>query len=341
MAPSSSPLQFHAATGVPVVCTAGRSYHIIRGDGRIYRCMYCPTVLGSIHDASLPQLEASRLICTWKNNHARLDDTCHPSGDLMFASWWENDRMHEAPWPWWDEAKDPRRTRDDATYLMIFPVNSKCNLACPFCCNYYTELEDGRTTGRPPDHTRDLPLSDWMGFADRMSAKITWAHWAFLGGEPTLYHELAPLVRHLVCARGWEVGICSNMMRTQVFCDIVAALGDGHQHQLQITASLHPSSPRFSWHNYLSSVALLRSAGYLVRATLVAWPEQTYMYDVYQERLAAIGVPLRLKACGGYKTGADGAYIAQRGGYRETFDELREIGWLPPVGKKPNRPPCP
>lgn len=84
-------------SGKPVICTGGRSYFVIRGDGRMYRCLYNPQVVGRIQDEELPQLSGEAMVCKWKNTHDRLVDSCHPSGDLMFATFWEDGQRCEAP----------------------------------------------------------------------------------------------------------------------------------------------------------------------------------------------------------------------------------------------------
>ena len=335
-------LEFRSKTGCPVICTAGRSYYVIRGDGKIYRCLYNPQVLGNIQDATLPQLDGGGLVCHHKNNHSKLDDSCHPSGDLMFATFWENQIKNEAPWPWWHEDNDPRKAKSDAAYFIVLPVMSKCNLACPYCCNFYFEEEDGTTVGRPKDHDKDMPLEAFVNFANAASKKLKWAHFGFLGGEPTLYKPLPELVDHLVNVLNWEVGICSNMMITNCFRKIAESVkGTGREHLVKISASLHPSSPRFDWSKYLSSCIACKEAGLDVRGTLVSWSEQTYMFEHYRDELAKYGVTLTLKGCGGYDHKADQNYVAAHGGHRQTYEVLQEIDWIPRDGAKPNVPPGP
>lgn len=320
-----------------VVCTAGRSYYVVRGDGRIYRCMFNPQVIGHINDRHVPQLADGK--CAWKESHTGLDATCHPSGDLMFCTWWEADgTRHEAPGCWWSEAQEPTKAKGDAAYLMFMPVNSRCNLACAYCCNFYFECEDGTVIGRPRDHRSNIPLHELQAFADRCAQRFGWMHWAMLGGEPTLYPWLPELTADIL-RRGWEVGICSNMQLTKVFERVVRLMPGGSHTRLKVSASLHPAARGFNWQHYLSSVAVCRSAQIEVRASLVSWPEQTYAYDRYADILQTLGVRLWLKGCGGYDTQPDHPFVRSRGGFRETFDELRSLGWMPEAGQKPDHPP--
>lgn len=318
-------LQFSERSYAPVQCTAGRSYFVIRGDGTIYRCLYNPQALGSITQPRPPVLPGALLTCQHKNAHGSLDDRCHPSGDLMFCTWWENGVMHEAPWPPWNEGKQPEESVGDRAYFVCLPVNSRCNLACSFCCNFYMETPDGKVIGRPKDHAKDLPLETWSGFVARCASVFKWCHFAFLGGEPTLYHALPELAAKIVAA-GWEVGICSNMMATPVFARIIDLCPDPSL--LSFTASCHPSATGFDWDRYIQSVAICASAGCKVRATLVSWPEHTYAYEWIRDRLASIGVPIWLKAIGGYDIGPDWPYVKRMGGTMQTYEYLRQIGWI-------------
>lgn len=124
----------------------------------------------------------------------------------------------------------------------------------------------------------------------------------------------------------WEVGICSNMMATKVFDNIVRLCPDTSL--VSITASCHPSATGFDWDKYVRSVAICVSAGIKVRATLVSWPEHTYAYEWIRDRLASMGVPLWLKAIGGYDIGPDWGYVSRMGGTKQTYEYLREIGWI-------------
>jgi MoaA/NifB/PqqE/SkfB family radical SAM enzyme len=324
----------------PVTCTAGRSYFVIRGDGKIYRCLYNPKVVGDMSLPELVQLSGGAMVCDWKNSHDKLVDSCHPSGDLMFATFWEGGVKNEAPWPFWSEPEDPAKAVADKAYFQVLPVMSRCNHACPYCCNFYFEADDGTIVGRPKDHDKDLALGTWTRFLETCARKLEFAHFGFLGGEPMLYSHIVPLVAEIVNERGWEVGICSNMSLTRKFREIAETIHPGKRHLVKFSASLHPSESRaFRWEVYWESVKLLKDAGFEVRATMVSWPEQTYLFEELSEKLASIGVHLRLKGCGGYEIPAiDWAYIGQHGGTSETPDYLKEIGWFA-KGKDPRQKP--
>jgi FkbM family methyltransferase len=322
-------------SGKPVVCTGGRTYYVIRGDGSLYRCLYNPQVVGNIQDKELPQLSGKGLACSWKNNHDMLVDSCHPSGDLMFASFWEDGQRCEAPWPHWHEPKTPEEDKivKDKAYFQVLPVNSRCNHACQYCCNFYFETDDGKVIGRPKDHDTDLPLEAWEDFLDNCAKKLEFAHFGFLGGEPMLYRHMPELVALIVNKHGWEVGICSNMSLTRKFKQIAELVDPNRRHLVRFSASLHPSENRgFKWDNYWASVRSMRASGFDVRATMVSWPEQTYLYDELRERLATIDVDLHLKGIGGYGEdkipGIDWNYIKANDGALETPDYLSKIGWF-------------
>jgi MoaA/NifB/PqqE/SkfB family radical SAM enzyme len=324
-------------SGRPVLCTGGRSYWVIRGDGKMYRCLYNPVVVGTIFDEDLRQLGGKEMTCLWKNAHDSLTDSCHPSGDLMFATYWDLEggraTRRQAPWSGskWQEPDDPRVAEpcSDKAFFQVLPVNSRCNLACPYCCNFYYEDEDGKVVGRPRDHAEDLPMAAWTTFLERAARKLRFAHFGFLGGEPTMYSHMAELTATICNDRGWEVGICSNMMKTSVFEDIVSRLRPEARPLFRASASLHPFSRNFRWENYWESVRLLRDAGIVVRATMVSWPEQIHLYDDYSAQLAELGVHLHLKGIGGYDLPKeDWDYIGSKGGTAETPDYLKRIGWF-------------
>lgn len=322
-------------SGKPVICTGGRSYYVIRGDGSLYRCLYNPQVIGNIKDQDLPQLSNQGLACKWKNTHDMLVDSCHPSGDLMFATFWDDKQRCEAPWPHWHEPKTPDEDKiiKDKAYFQVLPVNSRCNHACQYCCNFYFETEDGKVIGRPKDHSTDLPLEVWEHFLRNCAKKLEFAHFGFLGGEPMLYRHIPELVAMIVNQYGWEVGICSNMSLTSRFNKIAELVDPNRRHLVRFSASLHPSENRgFKWENYWASVRSMRAAGFDVRATMVSWPEQTYLYDELRERLAKIDVDLHLKGIGGYGDdkipSIDWDYIKANDGAMETPDYLKKIGWF-------------
>lgn len=322
-------------SGKPVICTGGRSYYVIRSDGKLYRCLYNPQVVGHMGDDELPQLLGEAMTCKWKNTHDRLVDSCHPSGDLMFVTFWEEDQRCEAPWPHWSEPQSPNceEIKKDAAYFQVLPVNSRCNHACPYCCNFYFETDDGQLIGRPKDHDKDLPLDVWEKFLKNCSKKLDFAHFGFLGGEPMLYRHMPQLVAMIVNEYHWEVGICSNMSLTAKFKEIANLVDPNWRHLVRFSASLHPSENRgFKWDNYWASVRAMRVAGFDVRATMVSWPEQTYLYEELREQLNTIDVDLHLKGIGGYGDdkvpGIDWDYIKKHDGTLETPDYLKKIGWF-------------
>jgi FkbM family methyltransferase len=286
-------------------------------------------------DDELPQLLGEAMTCKWKNTHDRLVDSCHPSGDLMFVTFWEEDQRCEAPWPHWSEPQSPNceEIKKDAAYFQVLPVNSRCNHACPYCCNFYFETDDGQLIGRPKDHDKDLPLDVWEKFLKNCSKKLDFAHFGFLGGEPMLYRHMPQLVAMIVNEYHWEVGICSNMSLTAKFKEIANLVDPNWRHLVRFSASLHPSENRgFKWDNYWASVRAMRVAGFDVRATMVSWPEQTYLYEELREQLNTIDVDLHLKGIGGYGDdkvpGIDWDYIKKHDGTLETPDYLKKIGWF-------------
>ena len=324
-------------SGEPVICTGGRSYWVIRGDGKMYRCLYNPQVVGTIFDEELKQLEVKDMVCRWKNTHDMLVDSCHPSGDLMFATYWDctdgKTTRQQAPWSGskWQEPDDPRKDPPckDQAFFQVLPVNSKCNFACAYCCNFYYEDENGKIVGRPKDHTKDLPMDVWKTFLARAAKKLKFAHFGFLGGEPTMYSHMAELTKWICNEHDWEVGICSNMSRTEVFADITSGLREDRKHRFRVSASLHPFSKNFKWERYWESIKILRDAGIMVRATMVSWPEQIHLFDEFQPQLASLGVHLHLKGIGGYDLPQkDWEYISSKGGTVETPEYLKKIGWF-------------
>lgn len=321
-----------------VFCTAGVSYFVVRGDGKVYRCLYNPRLVGTLE--GFDRLSYPEMRCSHKLSHTRLDDTCHPSGDLMFATWWEDGpakRIHRAPWSGkkWREGSVPEEAERKSAVFVCLPVDSKCNFRCPYCCNYYSELSDGTVVGRPKDHWSDLPLSAWDGLLSFVEG-LSYAHVGFLGGEPTLYAHLAGLSSELV-SRGVEVGVCSNMSLPKTVREVASRCRRSGSSLLSFSASLHPSSPGFRWKTFLESVEAALEHGARVRATMVGWPEQMRLYSHCAARLEKVGVSLWLKPIGGYDLSeADLAFVRSKGPQStpEALDAIDWVAWSEQSGER-------
>lgn len=315
----------------PVWCTGGVSYFVVRGDCKVYRCLYNPEVLGDL--ASFDRLDAKRMKCLHKESHVGLGHTCHPSGDLMFATWWDRSgARHVAPWAAkkWVEGASPEEAERRSAFFVCLPVDSKCNFRCRYCCNFYHELTDGTVVGRPRDHWSDAPIDAWDGLL-RFVEGLDYARCGFLGGEPTLYSHLPELAARLV-ERGVEVEICSNMSSTKTVSKICDECQSRRKKDglLSFSASLHPSSPGFSWRVFLESVSTAVASGARVRATMVSWPEQMRLYHHCKARLEkTAGVSLWLKPLGGYESSPEERAFVEAAGPSSTPEALEKLGWIP------------
>jgi pyruvate-formate lyase-activating enzyme len=160
----------------------------------------------------------------------------------------------------------------------------RCNFTCSYCDYRFARGQVHlfyKQEGHKVASAREVDPKDWL---ERLRGLEPF-HLEFTGGEPTLYSGFSDIIRGLPAGCTW--GITTNLSNPQVFN------GDGVRNCRGITATFHPGAryPYSDIARFLQNMAVVRSKGYPIKATLVVTPDDV---DELEERATIIAQNFQL-----------------------------------------------
>jgi MoaA/NifB/PqqE/SkfB family radical SAM enzyme len=267
-------------------CTAGYNYFHIRVDGRMNRCCKrSDESIGYIQDFSRETIKNINPVCNIKE--------CDISCDYEWACkyiYLNNEVVKTVPSGemrslWGDvELEKPEHKG--------VHVISYITMKCPYFC-YYCSLNC------KPDLRKEGDLDDeiWLDFFDKIIEIYPSGSIDLCGGEPFVREDLLIEIYKKIIRSDKNFRFMVSTNLSLPILKFVNSLSDASR--VLINASIHPTDKKFNFDIFLGRLLLLKETGATVQTSLVAYPEQVYLYDYYKKILNDYDIHIGFPQWGG------------------------------------------
>ncbi len=301
---------------MPVLCTAGSNYIIVREDGQIYKCFKDLDPIGTIDNYQLSKIA----------NPCKVNYTCDSSSDQMFCTQWnykpKKDHYINNPacTNWIDN--NPNNLKLDHLYMIYYPTY-RCNFECPYCCNYYpTDSNDPR-----PKYENEISTEKWIEFFGKINNKFSNVQININGGEPLLRSDISILLEEML-KLNFSGSMVTNLSVPKSL-DKILQIENEKIKEFGFTITLHPSSKRFNFDQSLKYIKKFKDRKFKQRIVILAWPDHIEHYKQWKPIFQELNIPFWLKWCGGYDYKEDHIkYIIKEGAGKSTPQYLQDINWV-------------
>ena len=167
-----------------------------------------------------------------------------------------------------------KKTGDHLPFAATWDLAYICNYRCPYC------FIDWKKAGLGVRHSPVLP-QDWTDFWKRLHDQYGRFNITLAGGEPFVYPGIVQLLGQV--SQWHVVNVCTNLSWSP---ELVIGVLDAAR--VRFSCSFHPHFAQLE--EFTARLGLLKRSGYVVMASVVAYPSYFDQWQGYKESFEKSGV---------------------------------------------------